>query len=254
MSQPVRYAIIEDEAISARQLELSVARQRPDWQLAFHADSVETGIQALQQGPAPDLILADIQLGDGTSFDIFAQVPTPVPVIFTTAFDSYAIRAFQVWAVDYLLKPLNEGDLALALSKFEQRREAPYTSSQLTQLGRDLSRQPDRLLINQGDHYRFVPLDDIAFLISEDNYVFLYPRQGQRCITSYSNLAEAASRLPANRFFQISRNVLTSLSAIKDVSKHFRGRLVAKLLSNGQITEVTIPSARRDAFLEWLGG
>lgn len=246
-----RYAIIEDEPMSRRSLIAVVAKLRPGYELKFDTDSVEVAVSELRKGEL-DLVLMDIELSDGSCFEIFNQVKVELPVIFTTSYSEFAIRAFKVNSIDYLLKPVTESDLEIALEKYE-RRQGQKTASDYVSLAKDMTHR-DRLLTLCGDNYFFVNTAEIAWVFSEDKYVFVMMRDGKRHLTEYTNLASVIKLLDARRFFQLSRQIVAELSSIAKVSKWFAGRLKVTLHSEGHTEQVIVSAVRRTAFLSWLGG
>lgn len=247
----MRYAIFEDEQFAMQRLQLIVERLHPDYVLAFSATTVAQAIDFFRQGEAVDLVFMDIELADGNCFEIFDEVNVNVPIIFTTAYDEYALRAFKVHSIDYLLKPIAENDLSLAITKFERlsRQQTPIPDYS------ELRSKPNtqRILTISGDNFLYAELSEIAFFISEDNYVYAFLTSGKRRMTNFSNLQDVINILPPSDFFQLSRNIVASIGSIQRVSKFFRGRLVVRLKAGTEEKECTVSSNRRDEFLSWLG-
>jgi Response regulator of the LytR/AlgR family len=251
----MRYAIIEDEQFSRQRLQLTIERLHPDYVLDFAGSAIAEAVSYFQGKPDVDLVFLDVELADGNCFDIFDEVNVNAPVIFTTAYDEYALKAFKVHSIDYLLKPIADSDLSLAITKFERLRRQGITVpdyKHINQLidGKDHSQ---RILTISGDNFIHINISDIAFFMSEDNYVYAYLTSGKRKITNFNNLAELEAILSNNDFFQLSRNITASISSIKSVSKYFRGRLLVRLAIGHDTMEVTVSANRRDAFLDWLG-
>lgn len=257
----MRYAIIENEAFARMHLQDIISRLRPEAALVFTCESVEESVEMLSRHRDLDLIFMDIELVDGTCFDIFESTVVSSPVIFTTAYDRYALKAFKVNSVDYILKPIMEGDVEFALSKYEASRAASpsidYKSLLETLLPPSAAAEkayPQRILVASGDNYSYVPVQEIAWLFSEDRYVFLYLHGGTKKMTDLTNLGKAEQMLDPKSFFRISRNIIASITAVKTTSKYFKGRLKIAL-SAGSIEEKVILSAtKRSDFLNWLGG
>ncbi len=249
----VRFAIIEDETFAMCHLQKMVERLRPHWRLSFTARGVNLAVEMLREYPDVDLIFMDIQLGDGECFEIFRRIECNKPIIFTTAYDEYAIRAFKVKSIDYLLKPVDEQELETAIAKFEEMTgsESSNEARDYTAVGKEMSK--GRILLRSGDNYTYINSDDIAYVLSEDNCVFVYPHNGPRRLTEFANLQEIMDRLDSRVFFQPSRNIITSIDAVEGVSKYFRGRLKVKLKADGKTFETLVPAARKEAFLDWLG-
>ncbi len=249
----VHFAIIEDETFAMCHLQKMIERLRPNWRLSFTAKGVEQSVEMLQAYTDVDLIFMDIQLGDGECFEIFRRIECNKPVIFTTAYDEYAIRAFKVRSIDYLLKPVDEEELEGAIVKFEEMTggETPGDVPDYSAAAKEMYR--GRILLRSGDNYAYINSEDIAYVMSEDNCVFIYPHHGPRRLTEFANLQEIMERLDTHNFFQPSRNIIASINAVEGVSKYFRGRLKVKLTANGNTIETLVPAARKEEFLDWLG-
>lgn len=245
------YVIIEDERLAYEELKRMMSQLRPDYKLAGWAKSTEQAILLLRQA-SPNLIMADIRLADGLCFDIFTQAAIDVPVIFTTAYDEYAIRAFKVNGIDYLLKPIEDVELEAALCKFE-KHQALYASMPLF---RKLEQEyigcykKNRFLIQVGDTYLHVETTDIAFFYSEDKYTYLYQFSGKRHIISYS-LDQLEKILDGSLFFRISRCCIINIRSIVKTSKYFASRL--KLQFRPECPhELLVSRSRVSDFLRWM--
>jgi len=246
------YAIIENEEYSLQNLKSIVERLRPDYKLVFTAESVEETVDWLLSSPRVDLIFLDIELVDGNCFEIFDHVKVTTPIIFTTAYDTFALEAFKVNSVDYLLKPITDAAVQQALDKLERVRPATdYNHLASTMQART---QRPRILTSSGDSYSYVSIDDVAFFVSEDKYVFVYTRDGKRHITDYPSLGELMTTLDAQSFFQLARNMITSITAITGVNKYFNGRLKVTVTAGNEKQTATVSAARKRDFLNWLGG
>ncbi len=251
----MKYAIIEDEIHSIENLKQIMRKIRPGYQLAFEAQSVADGAEILAGNHGADLIFMDVELTDGNCFDIFKTVKVTTPIIFTTAYDEYALKAFKVNSIDYLLKPIGEKDVEDTLVKFESlRAESGQKQADISGLERMFANKNNqRLLIFKGDTISYIQVKDVAFFLSEGNYVYAHLNNGQHPITTFSNLGELTEMLDSTRFFQLSRNVITSVEAISKISKYFRGRLHVTLKYGNSTQEVIVSAGRRNEFLNWLG-
>ncbi len=183
----VHFAIIEDETFAMCHLQKMIERLRPQWRLSFTAKGVEQSVEMLRAYTDVDLIFMDIQLGDGECFEIFRRIQCNRPIIFTTAYDEYAIRAFKVKSIDYLLKPVDEKELEAAIVKFEELTgsESPREVPDYAAAAKDMYR--GRILLRSGDNYAYINSEDIAYVMSEDNCVFIYPHHGPRLLTVFAN-------------------------------------------------------------------
>ncbi len=250
----MKYAIIEDEHIAQVQLQDMIQSFRPAWQLQMTAESIEESVEYLSVLHGLDLIFMDIELADGNCFEIFKEVKVDTPVIFTTAYDEYAIQAFSINSVQYLLKPLEEGELHKAIVKFETICKPQEKGLLYQDLAMKLNPYRNRILALSGDHYVPILVNEIAFFLSEDKYVYAYLLDGRRRLTEFSNLNEVIANLNPNDFTLISRNVVTSIYAVKQVARFFKGRLQVTIVAGNETLEVTVSAARRQSVLNWLGG
>jgi DNA-binding LytR/AlgR family response regulator len=247
--------IIEDELPAARQLTRLLQQFEPDAEVLDVLDSVEGAVRWLRTFPAPQLIFMDIQIADGLSFDIFRQVELHSPVIFTTAFDQYAVQAFKVNALDYLLKPVDPDELQRALIKVQsaQPRGADLQSAfdNLARLFRRDSYK-ERFLVKTGHQLAFVPADDIAFFRSSDGLTQAHTFSGKKYFVEHT-LEELERLLDPRDYFRISRSMTLRLNSIQKITPHFNGRL--KLDVQPTVgDEVFVSRERSGEFKAWLGG
>ena len=252
----IRFAIMEDNPFAMEHLCQSVKRLRRDYELVFKASSVKEAVDFLKSSPDVDLLFMDIELSDGKCFAIFDQVQTVIPIIFTTAYDEFAIQAFKVNGIDYLLKPVSDQDLAYAIYKFEHLRSIRNPQPPYTPAPEELpvaAVNTGRILTLSGEIYSYIDIYDIAYFISEDNYVFACLNSGDRRLVNLTSLSYLEPMLPSDRFFRLSRSIIASIKSIESVSKYFRGRLLVKLKSGNLQREVIVSASNRDAFLEWFG-
>jgi len=200
MPPNMRILLIEDELPAARQLARLLREARPDGAILDTLDSVESAVSWLRTFPPPDLIFMDIQIADGLSFDIFQQVEVAAPVIFTTAFDQYALQAFRVNAIDYLLKPVDPEELVAALHKVEQRRSAALPD--LAALARYFSPREykERFMVKAGKHFQMLRADDIACFHSADGFTQALDTGGKKHFVDHT-LDELEQLLDPRRFF-----------------------------------------------------
>jgi DNA-binding LytR/AlgR family response regulator len=244
--------IIEDEQPAARQLAKLLGRLETPLIPMEVLDSVESAVKWLCAFPAPELIFMDIQIADGLSFDIFAQVEVVSPVIFTTAFDHYAVQAFRVNAVDYLLKPVDPEELARAVARVRERKTAaPFNFESLSRYFKTEAYK-DRFLIKTGQQLGFLLASDIAFFRSSEGLTQAFTLQGKKHFVEHT-LEELERLLDPKDFFRISRGVTLRLNSIKAVHPHFNGRL--KVDTQPAVPEETFVSRERvGEFKAWLGG
>ncbi len=247
----MRVLIIEDEQPAARLLQRVLAAVEPEAEVLALLHSVEESVHWLQQNPAPDLILLDIQLGDGLSFDIFKQITVQSPVIFTTAYDAYTLRAFKLNSVDYLLKPIEPEELRAALLKFKQffpASKAPDWQQLLVHFQKPAYRE--RLLIRSGTATLFIPISQAAYFYSEDGLSFVVPSSGKRSLLE-TTLEKLEQELDPGQFFRINRKLIVQISAIQRIEPYFNSRLSLQLTPDPTF-EVIVSRERVADFKEWL--
>ncbi len=244
--------IIEDEQPAARRLEQMLSGLLPLATISAKPDSVQTAVAWLQTHPEPDLIFLDIQLADGLSFKIFEQVTIRSPVIFCTAYDQYAIKAFKLNSIDYLLKPVDPEELQHALRKFQSHRNPPVLSlEQIQSLLQPLVKTyKTRFLVKLGERIQFVTAADIAFFYSEEKVTFLQTRAGRRFIVDFT-LDQLEQLLDPRVFFRLNRKYISSLGVIKDIFTYSNSRL--KIHLHGcEDNDIFISREKVAAFKAWL--
>ena len=246
--------IIEDEINAFDYLQLILKKIRPDYRVIKHLESVEDAINWLFQETHPDLIFLDIQLSDGLSFEIFKHVQVNCPIIFTTAYDQYAIEAFRVNSIDYLLKPVHQDDLERAINKLEaQNAQTHSLSPKIDQVIRQLTPSiKRRFLIKKGQHFEFINSQDIALISSEGGLTLLHNFQGKKHI--YSNSIEhIAEHLDPKQFFQINRSSILNIEAISKAHSYFNQRLKIELIPLLKLNlELIVSRAKVQAFKSWM--
>lgn len=247
--------IIEDEQPAAKRLIKLLSAHCPECEILETLDSVEAAAKWLKQSPPPDLVFMDIQLADGLSFDIFSKVEVAVPVIFTTAFDQYTLRAFKVNSVDYLLKPIDPNELVLSLDKYRKffQRKETYDSSGLEKMLRSVMNQQtykERFLIKSGQHLSYISIAEIAYFFSEDGITFAYCSNGKKHIIEQT-LDQLAQSLDPKKFFRINRQVIIHIQTVSKISTWFNSRLKLELSPPSEVN--TVVSRERVAdFKDWL--
>jgi len=252
--------LIEDEAPAARRLSKLITDLRPGWRILDVIDSVEASVQWLRTFQQPDLLFMDIQLADGISFEIFRQADVQTPVIFTTAYDEYTLKAFKVNSVDYLLKPIDEDELATAFQKFETLRAgslptggttlSPELAQFIAQLTQPKSPYKERLLVKIGQQLVSVLVDSLAYLYSDEGVTFAVDLAGKKYMLDYT-LDDADGFLSPRQFFRISRKVIVRLSSISRIHPYFNSRLKLDLQPVPSF-EVIVSRERVVEFKAWL--
>lgn len=245
--------IIEDEKPAVRRLTQLLSEHLPEAQVLESLDTVMGAINWFGNNPEPDLIFLDIQLADGISFEIFEKVSVTAPIIFCTAYDQYAIKAFKLNSIDYLLKPIDPEELKQAIHKFKSgKKEQGISLDQLRSLMQQATKTfKTRFLVKLGERIQSVDVQDIAFFFSEDKVTLLQTRQGKKYIVDYI-LDEIEEMVSPDQFFRINRKYISSISAIKDVFTYSNSRLKVHL-ENCSDNDILISRERMGAFKSWLG-
>jgi two-component system LytT family response regulator len=259
----MRVVIIEDEELAAEKLAAMLHQYDPAIQVTAVLASVETAVAWLQHHPSPDLLLVDIQLSDELCFGIFRQVSVRCPVIFTTAYDQYALRAFQVHSVDYLLKPIGQDKLNQSLDKLRDMRQsfagAPPAPGDPPALPLDALVQlirrgnagyKSRFMVRLGNRIKAVKTDEVAYFLTEQKLSLLVTKENQRYPVDYS-LDELTPMLDPAQFFRVNRQLIIHLDAAAEIHPYFKGRLKL-ILSPPLREEVIVSSERTPAFKAWL--
>ena len=248
--------IIEDEKRTANDLKRTIFEVLPSVQIVGVIGSVEEGIAFLQEGPEPDLIFSDIQLVDGLSFDILQAVNNSVPVIFCTAFDQFALQAFQTYGIDYILKPFDAESVKKALDKFISLK-GESTPTDLMAITEAIKQQlypkraPASILIHQGDKFIPVSIDDIALFYIKDEMLSARTFDQKRYFVDKKMDNLEASLAP--RFFRVNRQQLVNRKAVKEATQYFHRKLLVKLTIPFD-EEVVVGKLKVTAFKDWLSG
>lgn len=242
--------IIEDEAPASRKLRNLLREIDPEIIVVDVLESVEEGTHYLQQYDHPEVIFCDIQLADGISFLIFEKVLPRCPVIFITAFDQYAIRAFEVNSIDYLLKPYSKEQLEKSIEKLKSRTFKADVG--IKEIVNDLipKKHKQRFLISKGDSLIPVNTNDIAYVYTEDKAVMIMTNAGQSYFINYS-LDEVEQQLDDNQFFRLNRQVISSLGSIEKISNYFNGKLKIELNPTFG-GEILVSRVKAPVFKNWL--
>lgn len=247
--------IIEDEPIAANRLKELLKQINYDINILQICDSVDDSVTYLSSTPKLDLIFMDIQLADGLSFSIFDKVQIKTPVIFTTAYEEYAIRAFKVNSVDYLLKPIDITELKTALNKFEQlhKKELPVIDQSVLksiQMMLYEKEYKNRFTIKVGVHIKSIPTEEIIYFYSFDKATYLCTTQGKNYSIDYT-LDTLQSMLSPKRYFRINRSHIISHEAITDIITYSKSKLNIKL-HHCNNTDIMVSRDKMRDFKIWL--
>lgn len=251
----MKVIIIEDETPAANRLTKLLHAISDEIDVTKRLDSVAAAVNYFQHGHYTDLIFMDIQLADGLSFDIFSQVQIKTPVIFTTAFDQYTLKAFKVNSIDYLLKPIDEKELSLAVEKYRELYHKKNTdfSEKFMKLVQDINttKYKERLLIKRGQQLSYIKTEATAFCYADGKLCYAVDFSNNKFLLE-STLAQLEEQLQPNKFYRINRHLLVNIEAIKKVHTWLGGRLKLELMP--ATTEETVVSRDRvNGFKEWLG-
>jgi len=253
----IRALIIEDEQLAVDYLKTMIKQVSNDIEIIGNLDSVESAVAWLINNPAPELIFLDIQLSDGLSFEIFDLVEVKTPIIFTTAYEEYAIKAFKVNSLDYLLKPVRADELAKAIVKFksisivendhlirELKGKVDLMSKMLT------NQYKSRFIVNAGLHIRTIETLNVSCFYSLAKGTFLQDVNGKSYDIDYS-LEQLETLLDPGQFFRISRQYIVNINAIKDIIS-YSGRRFKLKIANSTNDDILVSRAKVNEFKEWL--
>ena len=246
--------IIEDEPHAVDRLQKLIKHIQPHSQVVGSLDSVKRAVDWFQKNAPPDLVLMDIQLADGLSFEIFEQAEVKAPIIFTTAYNEYALKAFKVNSIDYILKPVDEADLRAALNKL-QHLTAPAPSSKMMEsiqyaMQMFTKKYKERFVVKVGEHLKTVETIDVMFFYSLEKTTFAQTKDGRKHILDFT-LEQLENLLDPDQYFRINRKYLIGISAIQDVINYSNSRLKL-VLKTSDDKDIIVARDRVQAFKNWL--
>lgn len=254
-SNTMNIIIIEDEKPAARLLQRKVEKQGLQVNTMLH--SVEEALEWFRSNTHPDLIFLDIQLSDGLSFEIFEQIEIKSAVIFTTAYDEYALKAFKLNSIDYLLKPIDEDDLEFALNKFrKQHREPEQLSLDFEMIKKMLVNPVDksykkRFTVKIGQQLKVIPIEEAECFYSENKGTYLHTTDNRDYLLDQT-LEQLETELDPKDFYRISRKFIIPMKAIKEIVLYSNSRLKV-VLPTYKGDEVIVSRERVSDFKEWIG-
>jgi len=254
--------IVEDEDLAVKKLKKTLFSVDDSATVVGEADSIKSTVTWLQNNPSPDLILMDIELADGQSFEIFNQVQVKSPVIFVTSYDEYALKAFKVNSVDYLLKPVQKEDLHAALGKYRDMKKmyasepaaAPISIEVLVkELQQKLQTKEfrKRFLVKHGQKLVSVEVDDIAYFFSDGRLNFFKTFDNKKYVVDYT-MDELNEMLDPARYFRISRSFFISVDSVAQIHDYFGNRLMLQLKPETE-KEAIVSREKVSEFKTWLG-
>ncbi len=246
--------IVEDEKPAATRLSKLVKGLDTKIEIIGIVDSVEDAVFWFENEQQPDLAFFDIQLADGQSFQIFEQTNVACPVIFTTAFDQYAIKAFKVNSIDYLLKPIDPKELEQAWQKYQTtHRRNDQSITQLWTAFQQINEQKnfkERFLIKKGDQYKYLTIKEIAYFYSEEGLTFIMSNDGKRYVID-DKLDQLENTINPKLFFRINRKFIIGENAIQKISTYFNSRLILNVQPSFD-GNIIVARERVGSFKEWL--
>ena len=248
----MRVVIIEDETAAAHNLAAVLHKVCPDVEIVETIDTVIDSVEFFRSSPQLDLVFMDIHLADGASFRIFDSVKVETPIIFTTAYDQYAIEAFKVNSIDYLLKPINEEGVKRAINKWQHltSTERNDYTSRINQVAEKQRVEQQSFLVHFRD--KIIPLQskDVAFFHTFEERVTAYCHSGEKYLIEHT-LEALQSKLPSEDFFRANRQFIISRKAVKEMSVWFGSRLSVSLATEAP-EQIVIPKAKVRDFKNWL--
>jgi DNA-binding LytR/AlgR family response regulator len=250
----MKVLIIEDEPQAVERLAILVKGLQPDVQICATLDSVKRSVEWILKNPAVDLIFMDIQLADGLSFEIFDKVEVKAPVIFTTAYNEYALKAFKVNSIDYILKPVDKGELEAAFRKYQTLTRQPPSDKMMESIGYAIQmlakKYKERFVIKVGEHLKSVEVSEILFFFSLEKTTFAQTKDGRKHILDFTLDQLDGLRDPA-RYFRINRKYIVSTDSIQDMISYTNSRLKL-ILKTSDDADVIVARERVQEFKEWL--
>lgn len=258
-----RILIIEDEQLASDKLSMLLRRIRPDFEILDTLATVAESIRWLASNSA-DLIFLDVNLADGISFGIFEHIQVSTPIIFTTAYDQYAIKAFRQNSLDYILKPVTEEELKAALEKFDRytnrvtaKEQIADQSEHLSQLlktflgSEQLPKQTrNRILIGSGDRIKSLPIADVAYAYAFEKGVYVCTFAGGNFLVS-DTMDQLEETLDSSRFYRVNRKFLVNINAIDEIQRYSTRRLKLDLQPPAKF-DVLVPAEKITDFKNWL--
>ncbi len=250
----MKVLIVEDEHLAAQKLKQLLLKIDGSIQILDMLESVDATINWISNNPPADLIFMDIQLDDGVCFEIFNAVEINTPVIFTTAYDQYAIKAFKVNSVDYLLKPISQEDLTSALKKFNQMyRQADQQKEKINLLFDQLVKKDfkSRFFVKIGTHFFSISTQDIACFYIRERCTFIKSKVGKNFDIDFS-LDQVQNMIDPNQFFRINRNYIVNMDSISDIISYSTNRLKLKLKNFEHLEDLIVSREKTTDFKQWL--
>ena len=253
----MKILIVEDEELAVKKLRKTLADVEENVEIAGTTDSIKSTVEWLQENPQPDLILMDIELADGQSFEIFNLTEIKCPVIFTTSYDEFALKAFKVNSVDYLLKPIQKDELQAALDKFKKLNGSAKADLSIDSLIKELQQklQPKefrkRFLVKHAQRLVSIEVEEIAFFYSDGRLNFFKTIDSKKFVVDYT-MDELEEMLNPEKYFRISRSFYVSVNSIEKIEDYFGNRLILQLKPVVD-KEALVSREKVTDFKKWMG-
>ncbi|WP_436515430.1 LytR/AlgR family response regulator transcription factor [Ekhidna sp. To15] len=251
----MKVLIVEDEAPAFRRLEKILLEIDPTIEIVEVLDSVEDTVKWMNNHEHPDLALLDIQISDGISFQIFDQVEFKCPIIFTTAFDEYLLKAFKVNSIDYLLKPIKKEDLERSLEKYRNlqtnfSQNGVDMAALLNQINLSETKHKSRFLVKQGDKMLAIRSEDIVCFQSKHGVIHINTKNDKTYLSDFT-LDELSNQLDPRVFFRANRQFIVSADYITSVHKYFKGKLMIEM-DHFSDEQILVSSEKATSLKQWL--
>lgn len=253
--------IIEDEPLVAKDLQKIITEIDSTITIVTVLDSLKKCITYFKSNPTPDLLFMDVQLSDGVSFDLFNEIQLDCPIIFTTAYDEYAIRAFKLNSIDYLLKPIDKNELKISMQKFMRMRESIGPAfdiqdqfkkfiEQVNQPKGEQKNYKERFMAHAGKSYVIVHSEKIAYF-QKDAIIYIVTKENEKFVTDFQTMEEIEDIINPALFFRANRQFIVQANAIESFRADMYGKIVAKIKNNNTMT-IDISREKAQAFKKWI--
>jgi two-component system, LytTR family, response regulator LytT len=253
----MKILIVEDEELAVKKLRKNLLSVTENAEIVGVTDSIKTTVEWLHENPHPDLILMDIELADGQSFEIFNLTEVRSPVIFTTSYDEFALKAFKVNSLDYLLKPVQKEELQAALNKYQKLKQSSEGNLNMDNLVKELQQKlrpksfRKRFLVKHAQKLASVEISDIAYFYSDGRLNFFKTNDNKKYVVDYT-MDELEDMLDPERYFRISRSFYVSINSVEKIDDYFGNRLILGL-KPAVDKEALVSREKVTDFKNWLG-
>jgi DNA-binding LytR/AlgR family response regulator len=256
----MKVLIVEDEKPAYENMVEELQAIDETISIMANCNSVDACVRWLNKNPQPDLILMDIQLSDGLSFNIFKSCTITCPVIFTTAYDKYLTQAFEYSSIDYLLKPISQDKLKNAIKKYKALRDHFVNSrelfannhSSLSEFFNNHDKKKSRILVKRGMEFQTVRVEDVCYFFTEHKLVFLVDKENRKYMAEKSNLSDLEEELDRNVFYRANRKYIINANFVKRFKPLERSKISVELILPVN-EEIIISQENSASFKKWIG-